>query len=64
MMLSSEADPDFLHPTWFANDLDIHRRAADFAILDGGVIALGGISGRGDDFTAMGALDLDFDEHD
>ena len=59
----SKADADFVDLPRFADDLDVHRRATDLAILDGGVIALRRVGGRGDDLTTMGTLDLDFDEH-
>src|ERR1700722_2892869 len=64
IMALGEADSNFFHFSRFANDLDIHGSAADLAVLDGRVIALRGISRRGDDFSAMRALDLNFDEHD
>jgi hypothetical protein len=54
---------DFFDPPRLANDLDIHRRAADLAILNRRVIALRCVSGRGDGFAAMGALDFNLDEH-
>ena len=57
-------DSDVLNLAGAANHLDGHGGAADFAILNGGVIALGGIGGGRDDFAAVGALDLDLDEHD
>ncbi len=57
------ADMDFIDPARFADDLDVHRRAADLAILDGRVIALGGVGVGGDGFAAMGALDLNLNEH-
>ena len=62
-MALSEADPDFLDPARLADDLDGHGRAANFAVLDGRVIALRGVGHRRDDFAAMRALDLDLDEH-
>jgi hypothetical protein len=58
-----KGDADVLDLAGLAGDLDGHGGAADFAILDGGVIALGGVGGGGDDFTAMRALNLDLDEH-
>ncbi len=63
-MASGKADADILHLTGLADNLDIHRRAADLAIFDGRVVALGRVGGRGNDLPAMRALDLDFDEHD
>jgi len=62
-MVSGEADANFLDLARLADDLDIHRRATDFAILDRRVIALRGIGGGGDDLSAVRALDLNFDEH-
>src|SRR5476649_1709389 len=52
MLLSREADADFLHPARVADDLDRHRRAADLAVLDSRVIALRGIGHRGNDLPA------------
>jgi len=63
-MASGEADPDVLDLARLADDLDIHRRATDLAVLNGRVIALRRIGHRSDNLTAMRALDLDFDEHD
>jgi hypothetical protein len=54
---------DGLDATGLANDLEVHRGAADLAVLDGGVVALGGVGGGGDDLAAMGALDLDGYDH-
>ena len=59
----SKADADFVDLPRFADDLDVHRRAADLAVLDGRVIALRRVRRRDDDFPAMGTLDLDFNEH-
>jgi hypothetical protein len=61
--VSGKCDADFIDTSRFADDFDVHGRAADFAILDGRVIALGCVSHRGDDFAAVRALNLDFDEH-
>ena len=60
---SGKTDPDFLDLPRLADDLDVHRGATHFAILNGRVIALRCISRGEDHFTAMGTLDLYFDEH-
>jgi hypothetical protein len=63
-MALGEAYPHILDTTRFADDLDIHRGATDFAVLDGGVVPLRCIGGGRDDFPTVRALNLDLDEHD
>ena len=64
LMALREGDPGFLHAARLADDLNVHWRAADLAVFDGRVIALRCVGHRSNDFSAMRALDLNFDEHD
>ena len=62
-MTSSGGNAHVLDLPRFANDFDIHRRAAYLAVLDGRVIALRRVGHGDDDLATMRTLDLDFDEH-
>ena len=60
---SGEADADVLYSARLAGHLDVHRCAANLAVLDRRVVTLRGVRRRGNDLAAMRALDLDFYEH-
>jgi hypothetical protein len=60
---SCQAHPDIFHLARLAGHLNGHGGATDLAVLDGRVVALGGIGCRRENFAAMRALDLDFNEH-
>jgi len=48
--------------TWLAGDRECDRAAADRAVFDRGVVALGGVDGRREILAAPRAADFGFDE--
>lgn len=54
---------DILNDAWFTRHMQIHWRATDLAIFNGDVTAFRSISTGDNDFAAMRALDLNFNDH-